>query len=328
MRPLVVGLIALAACASWRNATGEHRGQALEAACAADDQNACGVIANEEMQRGRLSKGWALAIASCDAGSPEGCAAKAKYLEDGVGPATEDEAAARSLYSFACDAGVAWGCVQAGVLLVNTKSYAAAAAASLRGCDGGDPLGCTNYGWIIDELWTEQIDRAEARRIFLSSCDAGVVAGCRRAGVSIAKGAGGPADPDAGLALLELTCYLRDGRGCQFGGHVLADAGRAEESTRFLRRACTFGYGCTDAMEALWGADGGADLYELRDTAEKACAHSRSSCAQFSRILLREGLREDALAIATARRACSAKKKNACDLLAELDAGLEADAGQ
>lgn len=335
----VVGLVALAvvSCQRWGPLRSSEDVEAAEQACQEGNQRACGAVADALVSSRRYHRAWPLALAACDAGVALGCAAAGKMALNGSAPAQEDDAFAASALGFACDRGAGAACVDQALALLNLKRPEESAAASLKGCDAGELMGCSNYGHIINEVWAGHLDPTAARRIFVDTCDAGLVAGCRRAGVSLIEGRGGGADWDGGRALLEVACYARDGRGCLALGLALTDAGPSDEGLRFLRRACAFGDGCGAFAHALFfqGVDGGAALFELADSAVKACHQNAFECGLSAHVKTLPGVEDWNGAIEAARAACKALPKcstsgrswceaeltRACRLLDERDAG-------
>lgn len=335
----VLGLVALAviSCQRWGPLRSSDDVEAAEQACQEGNQRACGAVADALVSSGRYHRAWPLALASCDAGVALGCGAAGKMALNGSGPAPDDDAFAASALRFACDRGSGVACLDEAVAWLALKRPEEAAAASLKGCDAGVLMACSNYGYVIDELWEGHLDPTAARRIFVDTCDAGLVAGCRRAGVSLIEGRGGAADWDGGRALLEVACYARDGRGCLALGLALTDAGPSDEGLRFLRRGCAFGDGCGAFAHALFfqGVDGGAPLAELADSAVKGCHQSAFECGLSAHVKTLPGVEDWSGAIEAARAGCralpqcstsgrpwcEAELTQSCRLLDEGDAG-------
>lgn len=338
-RASVVSVVAFAviSCRGWGVLRTSDDVEAAEAACQEGNQLACGAVADALVSAGRYQRAWPLALTSCDAGVALGCGAAGKMALNGSGPAPEDDAFAATALGFACDRGSGAACVDQGLALLDLKQPEAAAAASLKGCDAGELMGCSNYGYLINEVWEGHLDHVAARRIFVDTCDAGLIPGCRRAGVSLIEGRGGAPDWDGGRALLEVACYARDGRGCLALGLALTDAGATDEGLRFLRRGCAFGDGCGAFAHALFfkGVDGGPALYELADSAVKGCHQTAYECGLSAHVKTLPGVEDWEGAIEAARAGCRALPKcstsgrpwceaeltQACRLLDERDAG-------
>ncbi|MDP3504074.1 MAG: hypothetical protein Q8S33_27295 [Myxococcales bacterium] len=329
MAVVVVGTVA---CRTWRPITTNDEYQRAEAACAADDQLACGYVAESLREAHRYGRAFTLALASCDAGVGVGCACLGLFYTDGLGEVPQDVSRGIELLDFACTKGVSWGCADLGTTLIErdaptAEELARAAAALERGCDGGSLMGCTNLGHMLTVLWEGHLDPKRARGLLLSACDAGSVASCRRAGLSLLDAEGGPVDPDAGYVLLEGACGRGDARACRtLGERDELEWATLPMATRYYRLACRADarFGCLGLANSLMIiSDAGLDEWEGRDAAEKACAHDEGAgCGLFADFLLRGHLAPDPpRARMLAETSCDAGIGHGCLVRSRIDDG-------
>jgi TPR repeat protein len=322
---LLVALLAtVLSCHRWVAITSVGLSNDADEACGLGDVEACGVLAEALGRWGRHSRAVALARDACDGGSAMGCAALARALAEGEG-VEKDQAAAIPLYRRACNEGVSFACVNGAVQLLNLPDgqhdYPAAAELSLKACDAGEHLGCANFGHQLYDL--EERDFSYAMTFFLSTCDAGLAAGCRRAARGYLEGKLPIVDRDAGLRLALHACEAGDARGCKAGWEVLWDAGQPEPALRLLRRSCVRGWACTELTElVLERAQSDVDIWDARDVGEAACRQSREGCVALARALAREPQPDRVRADALLQKMCDAGTASGCALLESLaDAG-------
>lgn len=327
----VVAAVTVAACRTWRPIETDDDFRRADQACAADDQVACGYLAESLRAAHRYERASRLAYASCDAGTAVGCASLGLFLADGLGDVPQDKARAVALLDFACQKGLSWGCADLGMTMLElddpTPEQLARAAAALElGCDGGSLMGCTNLGHMLSERWHGHLDPVRARAVLLAACDAGSTPSCRRAGLSLLDSRGGPADPDAGYLVLEAACLRRDARACG----ALGERDEDLESTmprarRAFRVACAADsrYGCAGLANSLLFIDAGLDQWEGLDAAENACRHDeKAGCAILADFLLRNDLAPDASrARRLAENSCDAGWRYGCFVRSRIDDG-------
>ncbi len=318
---VVVGVVGVVvSCRRWVPITAVGVSHEADEACRSGDVEACGVLAEALGRWGRHTRAVALARDACDAGSAVGCAALARALGTGDG-LERDPAASLSLYRRACDEGVAFACVNAGVRLLEPehRNLEAAARASLMACDAGDLLGCANYGYQLYDVEARDFERAMG--FFVSTCDAGLAAGCRRAARGYLEGRLPSTDVDAGLGLALAACEADDGRGCVHGAGVLLDAGQPVAALRLLRRGCVRGgWGCSELAErTLAMASTEVDVWDARWAGEAACSESPEGCVALARALRLQPKPDEARATSLLWFACDGGVARACALA---DGGL------
>jgi TPR repeat protein len=84
-----------------------------------------------------------------------------------------------------------------------------------RGCDGGDPLGCNNLGWIFQQgESTTGIDLPRAAVLYERACQAENAQGCSNLGNLLIQGMGVNQDTNRGVELLRKGCKLGNEWGC------------------------------------------------------------------------------------------------------------------
>ena len=104
---------------------------------------------------------------------------------------------AANAYKIACARSSAKACTDLGVMYRRgqgvRKNYPRAAEFSLRGCDGGNALGCINLGLMY---WNNVLPKNDERaaELFERGCDSGDTNGCRALGFLYENGQGVPKD--------------------------------------------------------------------------------------------------------------------------------------
>lgn len=326
-----VAAVTAVACRTWRPIETDDDFRRADQACAADDQVACGYLADSLREARRYERAWKLALASCDAGAAIGCASLGWFFMGGEGEVKKDTPRALAYLDDACDRGVVGACVDVAVILLERYEHTAprlarAAQVSERACDAGHLMGCTNFGYLLEEEWVGHLDPVRARALFLWGCDAGSTPSCRRAGLNLLEDAGGPADVDGGYALLEAACLRRDARACLALGNRDEDVRKTvPRALRFYRRACHADdrYGCVGLAANLHIVDAGLDAWEALDSSEIACERGKASgCALLSDYLLRPEFEPDApRARMLAENSCDAGERHGCAIRARFEDG-------
>lgn len=146
----------------------------------------------------------------CKKGSGESCVNQAVLLERDPNPNKYGPAyAARldELYGRACELGVAKGCARAMVGAEVKKDEAARHRFAQRGCDLGEPAGCSEL--ISEMLRAGTAQRNQARVVELREriCELGDGYACRELGFALLLGEDPyPLDPARGFRFIERTC--------------------------------------------------------------------------------------------------------------------------
>jgi hypothetical protein len=138
---------------------------------------------------------------ACDAGSAEGCNDLGVMYESGRGVGfnrndadcgrfsnidqcgfAKDYPQAITLYSKACNAGIADGCWNLGRLYLNgngvAEDYSQALTLYTRACVAGSADGCSSIGLVYQKGYGVQKDKAKAREFYRKGCSMGSQRGC------------------------------------------------------------------------------------------------------------------------------------------------------
>lgn len=212
--------------------------QVLGKACEKGERSACVSLASVLLDE---KGGWqkplnalravALLQDACTARHAPACELFARALLRGKGLET-DRPRAVLLFQSACDAGQLSACAEVGLALINGAGVAR--------------------------------DRERGIRLIEETCAKNGAAACRTRAELREKGLdGSPADPAAGLQLLEQACELGDGLACEQlakrfyrGTGVNVDQARA---VKLYERSCSLGWPSACAGQSL-GLDAGASL--------------------------------------------------------------------
>ena len=129
---------------------------------------------------------------ACQNGDGAACTALAKAHDDDI-----------VLLRQACDLGDGEGCFMLGLKLGNGKE---GAAAYEQACDDGNPLACTNLGFIY-----QSFDVDAARRLYKRACDGSRCSGrnnlgCVNLGRLYRDGIGVKADPERAIGIFREVC--------------------------------------------------------------------------------------------------------------------------
>jgi TPR repeat protein len=138
---------------------------------------------------------------ACDAGSAEGCNDLGVMYESGRGVGfnrndadcgrfsnidqcgfAKDYPQAITLYSKACNAGIADGCWNLGRMYLNgngvAEDYSQALTLYTRACVAGSADGCSSIGLVYQKGYGVQKDKAKAHEFYRKGCSMGSQRGC------------------------------------------------------------------------------------------------------------------------------------------------------
>ncbi|MCW1934425.1 tetratricopeptide repeat protein [Pararhodobacter zhoushanensis] len=166
-----------------------------------------------------LPGGIALLGDLCSGGWAEACTELAFQTDlNGLGDLATISARIAGLFEAGCDAGDLLACSQYGFRLElgDGVEMDVARAATLYGqsCEGGEPQGCSYLGEIYRSGLGVQPDITEAVRLFALGCDGNDPYACVTLGDILAEGRGVPPDVPRALAVLERACTLGDPDAC------------------------------------------------------------------------------------------------------------------
>lgn len=169
---------------------------------------------------------------NCQGGDGAACTALAKAHGDDV-----------VLLRQACDLGDGDGCYRLGLALGNT---AEGAAAYEQACDAGQPLACTNLGWMLQYGKGTRLDLEAAVRLYKRGCNGSACSGrndlgCLNLGRLYRDGVGVEADEARAMDLFKLVCDYGSeaaGRACFNVGGLYEDRGDNKSAVAFYQRAC------------------------------------------------------------------------------------------
>lgn len=184
----------------------------------------------------------------------------------------------------ACDLGDADGCYRLALKLGNTKE---GAAAYEQACDAGNPLACTNLGWMMQNGEGMRVDLAGAFRLYQRGCDGTACGmhndlGCVNLGRLYRDGIGVKEDAQRAVTLFRDVCERGAGESphaCSlagttglFGKNIEHDVPR---SLALLEKGCNGGdaWGCFNLGALYETADGGVQ----KDIA-RAAGYYRRAC--------------------------------------------------
>ena len=139
-----------------------------------------------------LSAAIILSIVGCKQPAPTDGVSAAPSTDAGAGAEaasavrpTEDVLLAANAKS-ACDRGEPVACTNLGYMYSagNAVPVDAVRASGLykKGCDGGDPHGCTNLGALYEKGKVVPVDDAHAAVLYKQGCDGGDLHGCTNLG--------------------------------------------------------------------------------------------------------------------------------------------------
>ncbi|MBX2796380.1 MAG: SEL1-like repeat protein [Myxococcales bacterium] len=178
----------------------------------------------------------------------------------------------------ACASGQAARCVQLASLFqtgASGRTDPARAVVLLRqGCEGGEPQGCSQLGWMYEAGKGDlAANDSKALELYTRGCNEGDPSGCTSAGVMHAAGRGTERDAAYSAKMFSRGCDGGDARGCTYlGVNLEGGVGVSEDADRagrLYRRGCDGGHtrGCT-----MLG------LTQLESDPEGAEAMLRHSC--------------------------------------------------
>jgi TPR repeat protein len=141
---------------------------------------------------------------ACQNGDGAACTALAKAHGDDI-----------VLLRQACDLGDGEGCFMLGLKLGNGRE---GAGAYEQACDDGNPLACTNLGWMYQYGHGVAVDLDAAMRLYKRGCDGTRCSGRNNLGcVNVARlyrdGIGVKADPELAIVLFRKVCDRGPNRG-------------------------------------------------------------------------------------------------------------------
>lgn len=155
-----------------------------------------------------------------------------------------------------CETGISRACRLLGRIYLKgmeglTHDEAHAAFQFGKACDGGDALGCFEYGLaLIDKNVQEDDFRAAA--LFRKACDAEIAISCTALGSMYDEGRGVPQDQTKAVTLYQKACEGGAPTGCNSLGSMYGE-GRVvprdlTKSVDLFRKACEGGYamGCSN----------------------------------------------------------------------------------
>jgi hypothetical protein len=143
----------------------------------------------------------------------------------------------------ACDLGDGEGCYRLGLELGNT---AEGAAAYEQACDAGNPLACTNIGWMAQNGVGIHTDLEAAVRLYKRGCDGSACSGrndlgCLNLGRLYRDGVGVKQDDERAMSLFHLVCDYGSeaaARACFNAGALYEDRHEAARAVPYYQRAC------------------------------------------------------------------------------------------
>jgi TPR repeat protein len=155
----------------------------------------------------------------------------------------------------ACDLGDGDGCYRLGLELGNT---AEGAAAYVQACDAGNPLACTNIGWMVQNGAGARVDLEAAVRLYKRGCDGSACSGrndlgCLNLGRLYRDGVGVKQDDERAMSLFQFVCdYGTDAaaRACSLAGTTLLFSKNLQHDVggalALLEKGCNAGdtFGC------------------------------------------------------------------------------------
>ena len=251
-----------------------------------------------------------------------GCSNLARVLAEGIGvPA--DPGRARVLFERLCTSGYHAGCVGLGRLYIHGKGVPLDSAHAVvlfeRACAGGESGGCDNLAPVLERS-DRPDDLRRAADLYEKGCAVGRTISCYGLANMRRYGKGGQRDPTGAAALHERNCAAGELDSCvaasamyRGGQGVPGDQKRAVELARF---ACDRGSDAACGNLGAHYADGlGVPHDEARalDLLRRACgANVMESCTGVAIVLLRQGVRNDAVARIWLTKACGGAEPSGC----------------
>ncbi|MCA9716805.1 MAG: sel1 repeat family protein [Myxococcales bacterium] len=227
---------------------------------------------------GSGAEGGGASTSSCE---PTAC------TEQGLEAArVQDFAAARGLFSRACDGGDAAGCFHLGEIFENgrdtDRDLARAAEAYAKGCAGGDSKACVNRGQLALTGDGPDPGPATAYEFLVKGCDGGHALACTTAAELAYSGNGVDRDEPKAIALYEKACDAKEVVGCLNAGELLYDPSKDkkvnERAVAAFTAACDGGHGggCVKLGVAHYRGVGAAkDTSKALEAFKRGCAAER-----------------------------------------------------
>jgi TPR repeat protein len=216
---------------------------------------------------------------TCEGGDGAACTALAKAHSDDI-----------VLLRQACDLGDGEGCFMLGLKLGNTPE---GGAAYEQACDDGNPLACTNLGWMAQNGAGMRADLDAAVRLYKRGCDGSACSGrnnlgCVNLGRLYRDGIGVTQDERRAITLFREVCDRGDeARACSLAGTTLLFGKNVEhnvaQSLALLEKGCNGGdaFGCFN-LGAVYesGDDVPKDTARAAAYYQRACDHSDAEGCQ------------------------------------------------
>lgn len=208
---------------------------------------------------------------ACKNGVPAACTALGK------------EQRAIDLFGLACDLGDSEGCylfaVNAGDNSTNARN------AYRQACDDGNPLACTNLGWMLQFGRGGRADVEEAVRLYRRGCRGSACSGpndvgCVNLGRMLRDGVGVKEDPFEATRLFRQVCDRGEiPRACSLAGTAsLIGKGAPKDvqvALTLLEKGCDAGdpFGCYNLATMYDNGD------DVKKDKERALAYYKKACA-------------------------------------------------
>lgn len=175
-----------------------------------------------------------------------GCTTLAVMRIEGRGGPTDGTGGFNLLRNL-CESGWGRACTEAAFQgeLRGDDDPARIAALFAQGCDAGDLLACSQFGFRLELGEGVAADIAAARVLYELACEGGEAQGCSNLGEVYRSGLGVRPDMEAALRLFDLGCAGQDSYACVTLGDILAN-GRGVPVNRARARglfdqACALG---------------------------------------------------------------------------------------
>lgn len=165
--------------------------------------------------------------AECEEGILRSCARLGTIYFWGWLGEKRDEAKAAFLFGKACNGGDTLGCFEYGMALVAKdvqENDFRAATLFRKACDGEIAISCTTLGFMYDEGRGVLQDQTKAAALYQKACDGGALEGCNSLGSMYSEGRVVPRDPTKAVGLFRKACEGESPRssGCRNLGLVYA----------------------------------------------------------------------------------------------------------
>ena len=210
-----------------------------------------------------------------------------------------------------CELGGARACLELAAVLGAPASDAAqhtrAAQIFERLCGEGLALGCREAGRAREDGSVVARDLVAARSFYQKACVGEDLSSCTRVGFMMARGLGGPAEPNKAAAVLRVSCESAEVSSCTTLGQLasIKSEGAQEaldRAQRALTERCDVQQGADspaegqrsslvaascEALGVLWKRGMGTkrDLARARSLFDRACQAGRpSACARAERL--------------------------------------------